>query len=265
MQVLLPLVLLLLVPVLSSIVHADQTFNFVGDVGCSTSKGKAVLSALKKDGHFTFILGDTSYKNSITCFTNAAKGLKYYVIMGNHDAQKSKISKYIKDNLTPIKGKTFWSITMGNVTFYGFDKNVSWKTGSPQYNIMNRTTSTVDTPFKVALTHQLFNTYQVLGGHKAEKGYLATYEDMFLNNNVTTIIQAHNHVRGIQNNVDLNYLICGQGGKGGDKVGEHDAWISTGATPYGYCQVTFNNNGNVEVQMKDTDNKNVGEAIILNG
>ena len=157
-----------------------QTLLLAGDF--EYTNGKAVLDDLTKHGF--------SKNNSD-------------IVVGNHDSAKD-VNSWLGTNTT--FGKHVFA--QGKVAVFNIDANIQFDCSSPQFLTVKSNIEQSQAQFKIALVHQPFVTVK---SEHPDNGQFDCYNPMFKANNVTAILQAHNHNYQKEIVSDIFYGVFGTG------------------------------------------------------
>jgi len=157
-----------------------QTLLLAGDF--EYTDGKAVLDDLSKHGF---------NKNNSD------------IVVGNHDSG-SNVNSWLGTNRTFGKH----DFAEGKLSVFNIDANTKFDCSSPQYLIVKSNIEQSQAQYKFAIVHQPFVT--VKSTHP-DNGQFNCYNPMFKANNVSAVLQAHNHNYQKEIVSDILYGIYGTG------------------------------------------------------
>jgi hypothetical protein len=157
-----------------------QTLLLAGDF--EYTDGKAVLDDLSKHGF---------NKNNSD------------IVVGNHDSG-SNVNSWLGTNRTFGKH----DFAQGNLSVFNIDANTKFDCSSPQYLIVKSNIEQSQAQYKFAMVHQPFVTVK---SKHPDNGQFNCYNPMFKANNVSAVLQAHNHNYQKEIVSDVLYGIYGTG------------------------------------------------------
>ena len=125
------------------------------------------------------------------------------IVVGNHDSG-SNVNSWLGTNRTFGKH----DFAQGNLSVFNIDANTKFDCSSPQYLIVKSNVEQSRAEYKFAMVHQPFVT--VKSTHP-DNGQFNCYNPMFKANNVSVVLQAHNHNYQKEIISNLLYGIYGTG------------------------------------------------------
>ena len=157
-----------------------QTLLLAGDF--EYTDGKAVLDDLTKHGF---------NKNNSD------------IVVGNHDSAKD-VNSWLGTNTT--FGKHVFA--QGKLAVFNIDANIEFDCSSPQFLTVKSIIEQSQAQYKIALVHQPFVTVK---SEHPDNGQFDCYNPVFKANNVTAVLQAHNHNYQKEIVSDIVYGVFGTG------------------------------------------------------
>jgi len=196
-------------------------FGVLGDFG-TASKAQYELAAVMAKTHQTFkyetvvLVGDNLYgsdrpqdyakKCEIPYKPLLDAGVKFYASLGNHDAREQRFYK-----LFNMEGKLYYSFKAPaqDVQFFALDttypvpEQIKWLA-----NELKNSTSA----WKIVFFHHPL--YSSGGRHGSDIRLRETLEPIFLNENVSLVLQGHDHFyERVKPQKGIQYFVVGSGGK----------------------------------------------------
>ncbi len=181
----------------------------VGDVDCNSLQSKEFHQFKKFKAQNVVIPGDYDYVNG-NCVLKKLASNGYNVnntelVVGNHDN--------CKDVMKFTKQKKCWYHTKakaanGTVEFFVMDTEHPYSWASAQYNETKKWIERSKAQYKIVVIHEPFITAKSDHGKNGEFG---VYRPIFKANNVTLVLQAHNHNYQRFNIDKVNYYVVGTG------------------------------------------------------
>ena len=181
----------------------------VGDVDCNSLQTKEFHQFKKFKAQHVVIPGDYDYVNG-KCVLKKLASNGYTVnntalAVGNHDN--------CKDVMKFTKQKKCWYHTKakaanGTVEFFVMDTEHPYSWGSVQYNDTKKWIERSNAQYKIVVIHEPFITAKSDHG---KNGKFGSYHRIFKANNVTLVLQAHNHNYQRFNIDKVSYYVVGTG------------------------------------------------------
>lgn len=157
-----------------------QTLLLAGDF--EYTDGKAVLDDLTKHGF---------NKNNSD------------IVVGNHDSAKD-VNSWLGTNTT----FGTHDFAQGKLAVFNIDANIQFDCSSPQFKTIKNNIEQSQAQYKIALVHQPFVTVK---SKHPDNGQFDCYNPMFKANNVSAVLQAHNHNYQKEIISDILYGVFGTG------------------------------------------------------
>lgn len=107
------------------------------------------------------------------------------IVVGNHDSGRN-VNSWLGTN------KTFGKhdFAQGKLAVFNIDANIKFDCSSPQFRTIKSNIEQSQAQYKFALVHQPFVTVK---SEHPDNGQFNCYNPVFQANNVTAVLQAHNH------------------------------------------------------------------------
>lgn len=207
-------------------------------------------------------MGDYAYSCDFQRFIDTAQNIAFIGVLGNHDDEcknSDSFRKIIEFMGLDQDSDYYFAKEIGPVLITGMNHYIDSSKASTQYEFMEDALKNSTQKFKVVVAHEPAITPEVEGGHDAKTGFLRNYEPLWKQYGVDLVIVGHNHIYGWQNNQGegIDYLICGQGGKGNDEVGDKRPFDDASADPFGFCKLTFNSdNERIKLEIMNSQSLN---------
>lgn len=163
----------------------------IGDV--DNNNGLVVeLNLFKKyQVQFLVIIGDFGYTSGqgVLDKITAAGFTKdnTVIILGNHDSC-SLIKTWTGDNA--CFGDHFLKNVSSKINIQAIDGNSNFGCGTAQYNVIKSDIESSDAWYNIPAIHQPFVTGP---SHHSPNGQFDCYQALFLNNEISLVLEAHNH------------------------------------------------------------------------
>ncbi len=172
-------------------VNASKTFRVAvfGDV--DSNPGLTTQLDLMNKYHVQTLLlaGDFEYTNGKAVLDDLTKhGFSKNnsdIVVGNHDSG-SNVNSWLGTNRT-FRTHDF---AQCNLAVFNIDANTNFDCSSPQFLIIKSNIEQSRAQYKFALVHQPFVTVK---SKHPDNGQFNCYNPMFKANNVSAVLQAHNH------------------------------------------------------------------------
>jgi hypothetical protein len=177
---------------------------------------------------------------------------------GNHELGKNQEADWAAETFR-YSDQGFGAWRLKDVGIIGINPYEDFEKGSDQYNFVDRKAKEFDARpginWIVFAVHEPFWTPTTIGGHGPNTDLRDTYEPIIKRTDGAILAQAHNHIIALGTVSDINQMICGGGGYGGDELGKLNGW-EWGTDEMGWCFAEFEPNA-VTVKSIGTD----GELI----
>ena len=179
-----------------------------------------------------------------------------YAVLGNHERNGSMFYEIFS-----LPNNEMWySFDYGICHFVVLDEYSPWNVGSPQYKWLENDLKS-SKPFKIVFFHE---PIYCSGGHPPRKDIRKVWEPLFIKNNVTLVIQSHNHYYERTNPIHgIIYVVSG--GAGAPLYNPVKAsYINVSKKTYHYCimNVSWKDEPKIEFEAKDL-NGNVIDKFVL--
>jgi hypothetical protein len=239
-----------------------------GDFGGKSASVKNLQNIAKEKACFVG-LGDYMYdKHPGSNVNNVRLGDLWDDIVckvgypGNHELDRNQEAPWAAETFKyGDLGYNAWKLR--DIGIIGINPYEDFDQGSDQYNFVKRKATEFNTRsdinWVVFAVHEPLWTPTTIGGHGPNTDLRDTYTPIInsVDKKGVLLVQAHNHIvaAGVVN--DINMLVCGGGGYGGDELGKLNGY-EWGTDKMSYCVADFNANS-VNAKVVDTNG-----AIIRN-
>jgi hypothetical protein len=172
-------------------VNASNTYRVAifGDVDSNPGLTRQLDLMNKYHVQTLLLAGDFEYTDGNAVLTELAKhGFNKNnsdIVVGNHDSG-SNVNSWLGTNRTFGKH----DFAQGNLSVFNIDANTKFDCSSPQYLIVKSNIEQSKAQYKFAMVHQPFVTVK---SKHPDNGQFNCYNPMFKANNVSAVLQAHNH------------------------------------------------------------------------
>jgi len=191
-------------------VPSKVVIGVVGDIDCKTDRPKQTTqyNAMKSFLiQLFFVPGDYAY-NGASCVLNdlTARGFKANnsaIADGNHDSCDTTKNFMKMSNCWGVK-----SFFNGKIEAFLLQGDTSLSTTSNQYKAFKTWAETSKAMYKFVIIHQPFVTARSEHG---ANGFFETYHPIIAKNNVSMVLQAHNHNEQVFKIDGVYYTISGRG------------------------------------------------------
>lgn len=181
----------------------------VGDVDCNSLQTKEFHQFKKLKAQHVVIPGDYDYVNGNCVLkklaTDGYTPNNTELAVGNHDNCKD-VMKFTKEKKCWYHTKA--KAANGTVEFFVMDTEHPYSRGSVQYNDTKKWIEHSKAQYKIVVIHEPFITAKSDHG---KNGKFGSYHRIFKANNVTLVLQAHNHNYQRFNIDNVNYYVVGTG------------------------------------------------------
>lgn len=181
----------------------------VGDVDCNSLQTKEFHQFKKFKAQHVVIPGDYDYVNGNCVLkklaTDGYTPNNTELAVGNHDNCKD-VMKFTKEKKCWYHTKA--KAANGRVEFFVMDTEHPYSRGSVQYNDTKKWIEHSKAQYKIVVIHEPFITAKSDHG---KNGKFGSYHRIFKANNVTLVLQAHNHNYQRFNIDNVNYYVVGTG------------------------------------------------------
>lgn len=179
---------------------ADFNIDAVGDWGCNSNTKNTVKGIQGKSPEQILALGDYSYQPTATCWLNTVSPIKSktHINIGNHENDANEdLSKYLSSFGL---GKQYYSFEYQNVHILTMATEVSFGTGSSQYNFVKNDLQTAsqnpNIKWIIVDFHRVMYTSPNTCSASTCKGSSSlrdAYHPLFDQYGVDLVLQAHVH------------------------------------------------------------------------
>ncbi len=179
-----------------------------------------------------------------------------FAVMGNHEKNASRFYEIFS-----LPNNEMWySFDYGICHFTILDNYVPWNSGSSQYKWLENDLK-AKKPFKIVCFHE---PIYCSGGHSPRKDVREAWEPLFIKNNVTLVIQSHNHYYERSKPINgITYIVTG--GAGAPLYAPTpSSIINVSRKAHHYCiiNVSWDDEPKMEFMAKDKDG-NIIDSFVL--
>jgi len=271
-----PTIVIIAIFSLALITASSQAFALTkltmsGDFGGKSASVKNLQNIAKEKACFIG-LGDYMYdKHPGSNVNNVRLGDLWNDIVckigypGNHELIRNQEADWsAKTFKYGDLGYNSWKIR--DIGIIGINPYEDFDQGSDQYNFVKRKATEFnsirnDINWVVFAVHEPLFTPTTIGGHGPNTDLRDTYLSIIksIDKKGVLLVQAHNHIVAVGTVNDLNMLVCGGGGYGGDQLGKLNGY-EWGTDKMSYCVADFNAN-TVNAKVIDTNGATIRNQV----